>query len=56
MKPRTRLSLILFVLAGSVFYTALIAFDEELARTVGVGYIGIVLTIFVANELWRHHE
>ena len=53
MRPSTRLGLILFLLTGSMFYVTLIAVDESLARTVGIGYIGFVLTIFVANELWR---
>lgn len=53
MTRKARLSLILFVLVGSLFYSLLIGLDPELARTVGVGYIGVVLTIFVGNELWR---
>jgi hypothetical protein len=56
MRPRTRLGWIGVLLIGSMGYTMLIAIDPELARTVGVGYIAIVLTIFVANELWRKHE
>lgn len=53
MSARTRLSLIAFLLLGTIFYGSLVAFDPSLARTVGVGYIAVVLTIFVANELWR---
>lgn len=53
MTRQTRLSLIAFVVVASALYATLVANDRELAETVMLGYIGIVLSIFVANELWR---
>jgi hypothetical protein len=53
MTRQTRLSLIAFVVVASAVYAALVAKSPEIARTIMLGYIGIVLTIFVANELWR---
>lgn len=53
MTRRTRLSLIGLLIVWSAVYAALVAKDPELARTIVVGYIGGVLTIFVANELWK---
>lgn len=53
MSRQTRLSFIALVIVGSAVYAALVAKSPELARTIMLGYIGLVLTIFVANELWR---
>lgn len=53
MQPKTRLSLIGLLILGSMVYTALIAIDEEFARTVMLGYIGLILTIFLTVEVWR---
>lgn len=53
MTRLTRLSLIGLLIIGSAIYAALIAKDPEIARSIMVGYIGVVLTIFVANELWK---
>lgn len=53
MRPNTRLSWLVVLILGSAVYTALIVMDPEIARTIMVGYIGAVLTIFVANELWK---
>lgn len=53
MTRRTRLSLIGLLIIGSAVYAALVVKDPEYARTIMVGYIGVVLTIFVANELWK---
>jgi len=53
MTRRTRLSLIGLLIVWSAVYAALVSQDPELARTIMVGYIGVVLTIFVANELWK---
>jgi len=53
MTRRTRLSLIGLLIIWSAVYATLVAKDPDLARTIMVGYIGGVLTIFVANELWK---
>lgn len=53
MQPRTRLKWIALLIFGSALYAALIAIDEEFARTVMLGYIGLILTIFLTVEVWR---
>lgn len=53
MTRRTRLSWILILIIGSAVYGLLVARDPETARTIMLGYIGLVLTIFVSNELWK---
>lgn len=54
MRANARLAGSLIVILGSAIYGVLVAYNPELARTIMVGYIGLVLTIFVVNELWRN--
>lgn len=53
MARKTRLSLIGLLIVVSAVYAALVSKDPDLARTIMVGYIGMVLTIFVVNEMWK---
>lgn len=53
MTRKTRLSLVFALIVISAVYAALASKSPELGRTVMLGYIGLVLTIFVANELWK---
>lgn len=53
MTRKTRLSLTGLLLLVSAFYAALISQDPDFANAVMVGYIALVLTIFVVNEMWK---
>ena len=53
MRPRTRLLWCAVLIVGSAGYAVLIAKDRGLAQTIMLGYIGLVLTIFAVNHLWR---
>lgn len=55
MKQKTRLSLILLIIIGSAVYALLMAYDDELARTIVLGYIGVILTAFFFVEVWKKH-
>lgn len=56
MKPRTRLSWSLFIIIGSSLYAILVAKDPDIAQALMLGYVGLLLTIFVLNEVWKHHD
>lgn len=47
MSPRTKLTVAGAVIILSTLYGLLVAKDQDLARTVGVGYVAILLTAFV---------
>lgn len=53
MRPKTRLWLCALVIMASAGYALLISKNSELARTIMLGYIGLVLTVFVVNQVWR---
>lgn len=53
MRPKTRLLLCAIVIVGSAGYALLITKNSELARTIMLGYIGLVLSVFVVNQVWR---
>lgn len=53
MTRATRLSFAIFLIIGSAGFAALVSKDPELARTIAVGYIAVVLTIFVVDEIWK---
>lgn len=51
--PKVRLSLIWFLIVGSAIYAILVVKNPDFARTIMVGYIGVILTVFIANELFK---
>ncbi len=53
MKPSTRLFWVAMIIIGSALYAMLIAWNRPLTTTLTVGYIAVILTIFVTNELWK---
>jgi 1,4-dihydroxy-2-naphthoate octaprenyltransferase len=53
MKPRTRLSLSVAMIIGSMVYGLLVALDREIASALMLGYVGLLLTIFATNEIWK---
>lgn len=54
MRPSTRLLWCLVVIVGSSLYAVLVATDPNIASAVMLGYVGVLLTIFVLNEVWRN--
>jgi membrane protein YdbS with pleckstrin-like domain len=53
MKASTRLFWVAVIIIGSSLYAVLIAWNRPLTTTLTVGYIAVILTIFVSNELWK---
>lgn len=57
MLPNTRLLLCVVMIIGSVCYAILVNRDPDVASAVMLGYVGLLLTIFVATEVWKKsHE
>lgn len=56
MKPRTRLSWAVVLVVASIAYAVLVAADSDVAQALMLGYVGLLLTIFVANEVWKSHD
>jgi 1,4-dihydroxy-2-naphthoate octaprenyltransferase len=56
VKPKTRFTWALLLVVGSIMYGCIVAYDEELARTLMLGYIGLLLTIFVCVEVWKRRD
>lgn len=53
MTPNTRLRLIAIMIMFSAIYAVLIVADRDLAGVIAVGYIALVLTVFVAVNAWK---
>lgn len=56
MGPNTRLRLSAFMIVFSVVYALLITEDRDLAEVVAVGYIALLLTVFVSVNIWKKHH
>jgi len=55
MGPNTRLRLSMLMIIFSAIYAVLIAKDRDLAEVVAVGYIALLLTVFVTVNIWKKH-
>jgi membrane protein YdbS with pleckstrin-like domain len=53
MRPNTRLIWCLIIIIGSALYALLVATNPTIASALMLGYVGVLLTIFVLNEVWR---
>jgi hypothetical protein len=53
MLASTRLILCLVIIVGSSLYAILVSQDPEIASAIMLGYVGLLLTIFVATEVWK---
>lgn len=53
MRPSTRLIWSIVIVIGSALYAVLVATDPNIASAIMLGYVGVLLTIFVLNEVWR---
>lgn len=53
MRPSVRLMWCAVMIVGSALYGILVAADPRIASAVALGYVAVLLTIFVANEIWK---
>ena len=53
MRPSTRLGWSSFIVLGSLAYCILIMVSADTASAVMLGYVGLLLTIFFVNEVWK---
>lgn len=53
MKPSTRLFWVAVIIVGSAMYAVFVSWDRQATIVVTLGYIAIVLTLFVINEVWK---
>jgi hypothetical protein len=53
VKANTRAFLIAALIIFSAGYASLIGQDEELARTLALGYIAVVITIILLIQVWK---
>jgi hypothetical protein len=55
MQPRS-LVWVAVMIVGSSLYAVLVAWAPDVASAIMLGYVALLLTIFVANELRRKHN
>lgn len=53
MSPRTRLIWTVGIIVGSSIYALLIALNPRVASALMLGYIGLLLTVFLVVEFWK---
>lgn len=53
MRPNARLLWVAVLILGSASYGVLVKKDPDFAQAVMLGYIGLVLSIFVLVQVWR---
>lgn len=53
MTPKTRLRVIVGLLTLSAIYAVLVGLNPDLAQTVALGYIAILLTLFTLVSCWK---
>jgi len=56
MRPSTRLGWSTVIILGSVAYCILILANPDIASAAMLGYVGVLLTVFFVNEVWKSHE
>lgn len=55
-RSSTRLSLIAVMLVSSAIYGVVVTQSPQTASAIALGYVAVLLTIFVLVEVWRHHD
>lgn len=53
MRPKTRLIWCAVIIIFAASYAVLIYYNTQIARAVMLGYIGLLLTIFTAINVWK---
>lgn len=56
MRPRTRFWWGVVAIVISAAYGVLVSKDSEFARTIMLGYVGVLLTILVLCQVWKKHD
>jgi hypothetical protein len=53
MRPNVRLGWSGFIVLGSIIYCILVIANPDIASALMLGYVGILLTVFFVNEVWK---
>lgn len=53
MRPNARLLWVVVMILGSASYGVLVKKDPSVASAIALGYVGLILTIFVLVQVWR---
>jgi FtsH-binding integral membrane protein len=53
MRPSGRLFWAAIMIVGSSLYGVLISLDPRTASSIMLGYIGVLLTVFIVCQVWR---
>lgn len=53
MRPNARLIWCAVMILASVAYAALVSSDASIASAIAVGYVALLLTIFVLTNVWK---
>lgn len=53
MTPSLRLKLCVATIGMSTIYAVIVAKDPQLASAIAVGYVAILLTVFVLVHFWK---
>lgn len=53
MRPNGRIFWAMVMIIGSSIYGVIISLNERVASSIMLGYIGILLTIFILCQVWR---
>lgn len=53
MRPSVRLLMCAVMIVGSAFYAVLVSQDTQVASAVALGYVALLLTIFVLVNVWK---
>jgi hypothetical protein len=44
------------VIISSAIYAVLVVKDPDIAQATMLGYVAVLLTVFVTNEIWKGHD
>jgi len=53
MAPKTRLFWSAVLIVGSIVYGILVAANPRVASAIMLGYIAVLLTIFIVVDVWK---
>ncbi len=56
MRPSTRLALVIGIILVSAFYAVLVHEDPSVASAIAVGYVALLLTVFILINVWKKPE
>lgn len=56
MRSNARLGWSVAIIIVSAIYAVLVAKDPNTASALMLGYVAVLLTIFVINEVWKNND